>query len=204
MILYPHLLLKNVIHPNPYYVAFWKSVLERVSIGEAPFGTHRVQDRLVYRKTHITLEDATQDEVVDFFVSQVGLRLQYVHYATWKEIKRKVIRDNLIQDFVTRSQNEYGLESHETQKLLSMIHLYLTIKRILPHEIQLETYPHMHIVAIEGITFKAGRYTYTPLADRENGLSDAESEEELLDTESLVSEEDLVLNEEIDEDDSTE
>jgi hypothetical protein len=203
MILYPHL-LKNVVHPNPYYTAFWKAVLERVSIGEAPFGTHRVQNRLVYRKSYVSLEEATHDEVVDFFVSHIGLQLQYVHYATWKEIKRKVIKDNLIQDFVSRSQAQYGLETRETQQLLSMIHLYLTIKRILPHEIQLETYPHMHIVSIEGVTFKAGKYTYTSLADRDSVLSDTDEDEDLLESEDTTSEDEFTQNEEIDEDDSIE
>jgi hypothetical protein len=202
MILYPHL-LKNVVHSNPYYATFWKTVLERVSIGEAPFGTYRVQNRLVYRKTYIALEEATEDEVVDFFATQVGLRLQYVHYASWKEIKRKVIKDNLIQDFVSRSQVEYDLGAHEAQQVLSMIHLYLTIKRILPHEIHLETYPHMHIVSIEGITFRAGKYTYTTLADRENAPTDSDSDEDVLESEMTMTEDDA-LNEEIDEDDSTE
>jgi hypothetical protein len=202
MILYPHL-LKHVVHPNPYYTAFWKSVLERVSIGEAPFGTYRIQNRLVYRKTQILLEEATPDEVMDFFATNVGLQLQYVHYATWKEIKRKVIKDNLIQDFVSRSQAQYELEAQEAQRLLSMIHLYLTIKRILPQEIQLETFPHMHIVSIEGVTFRPGKYTYTPLADRDNALSESDSDDEILESESIMTD-DEILNEEIDEDDSTE
>jgi hypothetical protein len=202
MILYPHL-LKHVVHPNPYYTAFWKSVLERVSIGEAPFGTYRIQNRLVYRKTQLLLEEATPDEVMEFFATNVGLQLQYVHYATWKEIKRKVIKDNLIQDFVSRSQVQYELEAQEAQRLLSMIHLYLTIKRILPQEIQLETFPHMHIVSIEGVTFRPGKYTYTPLADRDNALSESDSDDEILESESIMTD-DEILNEEIDEDDSTE
>jgi hypothetical protein len=200
--LYPHL-LKHVVHPNPYYTAFWKSVLERVSIGEAPFGTYRIQNRLVYRKTQLLLEEATPDEVMEFFATNVGLQLQYVHYATWKEIKRKVIKDNLIQDFVSRSQVQYELEAQEAQRLLSMIHLYLTIKRILPQEIQLETFPHMHIVSIEGVTFRPGKYTYTPLADRDNALSESDSDDEILESESIMTD-DEILNEEIDEDDSTE
>lgn len=190
---------------NPYALRFWNSVCERVAHGEAPFGTTRKDDCLQYKKHELELARATSSDVVDFFANVVGLQMDFVHFAQWKEIKRKVIKDNLIQEFVTRMQHQYQLESSYAHRLLSTIHLYLTIKRILPAEIQLEIFPHMFIRSIDGIVFKPGRFEYIARQDRDSLASDSSSDCDDEDDSSSSGLEELLLPaEEIDEDDSIE
>ena len=199
MILYPNLLQPFVLEvPNPFATDFWRNVLERLAVGETPFGTSVMDNHLTFKKHSLDLCECSARDVIDFFTDTVGLSLEFVHFASWKEIKRKVIKDNLIQDYVMRSQQHYQLTTTDAQRLLSMIHLYLTIKRILPSEIHLETYPQMYIQAIDGISFKPGRFAYTLLGDRSSIVSDSDDSE----FESLISDTELI--EELDEDDSIE
>ena len=192
MILYPHLLKHN------HVTLFWKVLLERISIGDAPFGTQILDHSLLFtgkkRELHheISLKTSTVPQVIDFFESIVGLQLQYVYYNSWKEIKRKVIKDNLIQEYVARFQEEYKLNYNQTNYLSSMIHLYITLKRITPQDILLETiqskhgYPCTRIRSITGIYYSApdDRIKFKP----EHQNSDMEEEED----EEVDSEEDVL------------
>ena len=94
MIVYPNLLKHNNVS------IFWKTILERVSIGDAPFGTKIIDNNLFYKKKYIPLKNCNYLQVVEFFKEDVGLKLNYIYFNSWKEIKRKVIKDNLIQDYV--------------------------------------------------------------------------------------------------------
>lgn len=133
MIKYPHLLRYKHITP------FWVSILERISINDAPFGSKIYSDKLIYYDEHIDLLKCTSDDIVNFFVNKIGINLTYIHFESWKDIKRKTIKDNLIQDYVQRLTFEYNLSQSKTNYLLSMIHLYITLKKITPDEIILET-----------------------------------------------------------------
>lgn len=151
-------------------------LLERVAIGDAPFGTHIYEDELRFRKCSLNLMTSSAEEVVSFFTDAVGLALQYVYFESWKDIKRKVIRDNLIQDFVLRVQQRFELPSHETNRLFSMIHLYVTLKKIQPHEIVLETYPHTHIKTIHGLMVHNKRVSHRMASEQQH--FDLEEDEE--------------------------
>ena len=119
MILYPQLLKHNNV------TLFWKIVLERIAIGDAPFGTHINNHTLVCSKkgkheeqtTQLPLQTCSVTQAVHFFEHTIGLKLQYVYFDSWKEIKRKVIKDNLIQDYVLRFQKEYSLNTQQTNYL---------------------------------------------------------------------------------------
>jgi hypothetical protein len=163
MILYPQLLKHNNV------TLFWKTILERIAIGDAPFGTQIANHILTFSKKgkidtpsqELVLQTSSIPQVVSFFENIVGLNLQYVYFNSWKEIKRKVIKDNLIQDYVLRFQKEYKLNTHQTSYLSSMIHLYITLKQITPEDILLETvytnpnysYLRTRIKTINGVYF---------------------------------------------------
>lgn len=150
MILYPNLLKhRNVNTIN----SFWNLILERVSIGDAPFGTKIVNDQLHFKKKFLDLYESNAEEVIEFFKENVGLQLQYVYFSSWKEIKRKIIKDNLIQDYVTRFQKENELNNTQANYLSSMIHLYITLKKITHKDIILDTDPYTHIISIKGIIY---------------------------------------------------
>lgn len=172
-------------------------MLERVAIGDAPFGTHIYEDELRFRKHSLNLVTSSTEQVVTFFTDVVGLVLQYVYFDSWKDIKRKVIRDNLIQDFVLRVQQRFDLPRHESNRLFSMIHLYVTLKKIQPHEIVLETYPHTHIKTIHGLMVHNKRVSHRMASEQkqfelEEEEEDGSAEDEVMSTtaDPLVEEDD--------------
>lgn len=204
MILYPQLLKHNNV------TLFWKILLERVAIGDPPFGTHIVNHTLVYSKKtkveeqspiQLPLQTCSVSQAVHFFEHTIGLKLQYVYFDSWKEIKRKVIKDNLIQDYVSRFQREYSLNTSQTNYLSSMIHLYITLKQITPDDIILETintpklYLCTRIKTIQGIYYCAQEQTvkFSPHHE-ESGDSDEDEE----DISSGTEDEEIIINEEED------
>jgi|694.fasta_scaffold150939_2 hypothetical protein len=204
MILYPQLLKHNNV------TLFWKIILERIAIGDAPFGTHVANHILSYSKKgrfddsqtqQILLQTCSSEQIVSFFEKVVGLNLQYVYFDSWKEIKRKVIKDNLIQDYVSRFQKEYALSSSQMSYLSSMIHLYLTLKQITPDDIILETIYTSNSYLCTRIKTILGIYYCTQ--DKQMKFSPHHKESIIVDEdEELISsgteEEDLIMNEEED------
>lgn len=134
MILYPNL-LKYHVKTNP----IWMSILERISIGDAPYGTHIYNGILYYNQHNIQIAESKAEDVLAFFIEHVGIKLNYSHFNSWKEIKRKVVKDNLIMDYVSRTTDEYQLVLSQSKYLLSLIHLYITLKKITPNDIILDT-----------------------------------------------------------------
>jgi hypothetical protein len=185
MILYPDLLKHN----NP--TLFWRLILERISIGDSPFGTQIINHSLIYTRRsrsdltrkEIPLKHTTASEVISFFQQTVGIQLEYVYFNSWKDIKRKVIKDNLIQDYVIRFQREHQLSTQQTNYLSSLIHLYITLKRITPEDIKLEIvesnkqYPCTRIKTISGIYYSNQDNTVKFSVKRETPLSTDDEEE---------------------------
>jgi hypothetical protein len=158
MILYPNLLKHN------HVTLFWKTILERLSIGDAPFGTQIVNHSLVYNpkgmhaKEELSIKTSTIPQIISFFENIVGIKLTYIHFDYWKDIKRKIIKDNLIQDYVNRFQREYNLDTQHSNYMVALIQLYLTLKRITPDDIELEKttrsqYPCTQIKSIAGVYY---------------------------------------------------
>jgi hypothetical protein len=184
MILYPHLLQNNHVTP------FWKTILERVSIGEAPFGTRISNDHIIFKHTHLPLKNSTDEKIIEFFKYTVGLDLQYIYFSHWKDIKRKTIKDNLVQNFIYRFGQKHDLNVKQTDYLMSMIQLFITLKKITPNDILLETdftqgeYPHTYIKAINGLSYQNETIIFNPNHEYESD-SDS-SEDDLLATEEII------------------
>ena len=190
MILYPNLLKHN------HVTLFWKTILERLSIGEAPFGTQIVNHSLVYSpkgmhaKEELSIKTSTIPQIISFFENVVGIKLTYIHFDYWKDIKRKVIKDNLIQDYVNRFQREYDLDVQHSNYMFALIQLCLTLKRITPDDIELEKavraqYPCTQIKSIAGIyycpiekqvKFSPGHAMSITSDEEDESLSDEEEE----------------------------
>lgn len=172
MIIYPNLLKHNNVS------IFWKTILERISIGDAPFGTKIIDNNLFYKKKCIPLKNCNYLEVVEFFKEDVGLRLNYIYFNSWKEIKRKVIKDNLIQDYVNRFQKENNLSVLQTNYLSSMIHLYITLKKFSCQDIILSIDPYTHIKNIKGLHYDSNTNEFLYEPNQENLEYNLEEEEE--------------------------
>lgn len=210
MILYPDLLKHN------HVTLFWKIILERISIGDPPFGTQIINHALIYTRRsrsepirkEIPLKTTSPSEVISFFEQFVGVQLEYIYFDSWKDIKRKVIKDNLIQDYVSRFQIEYNLTTQQTNYMSSLIHLYITLKRITPDDITLEIiegkkqYRCTRIKSISGIyystqdntvKFSVKRETPPTSDDEEDSLStDDEEESTTIEEEDLIVEDDNI------------
>jgi hypothetical protein len=157
MILYPNLLKQNHLkNIQP----FWINILERLSIGDCPFGTNISNGILKYKQTQINLIDTTPCKIIEFYKDIVGLNIEYIYFKTWKDIKRKTIKDNLIQDFTKRKQSEWDLSQEQTNKLHSMIHLYLTLKFIHSDHIHLIVDKQTFIDYIQGFDFTYSNFTF--------------------------------------------
>jgi hypothetical protein len=184
MILYPNL-LKHDVTLTPT----WSSIVERVSLGDAPYGTHITQNKLIFKQHTVELTQSTPQDIIDFFIYIVGLNLQYIHFKSWKEIKRKTIKDNLIHDFVLRMASQYNLEMSQQKYLLSLIHLYITLKKITPNDIHLETGTghtvhtvHTYIHSIRGLQISSDNIMFnpnSPTSDSHSQQSQHEDEQEL-------------------------
>ena len=158
MILYPNLLKQNHIkNIQP----FWINILERLSIGDCPFGTNISNGVLKYKQNQINLVDTTPCKIIEFYKDVVGLHIEYIYFNSWKDIKRKSIKDNLIQDFIKRKQIEWNLSREKTNKLNSMIHLYLTLKFIQSEHIHLIVDKQTFIDHIQGFEFTPNNFTFS-------------------------------------------
>ena len=157
MILYPNLLKQNHLkNIQP----FWINILERLSIGDCPFGTNISNGILKYKQNQLNLIDTTPCKIIEFYKDIVGLNIEYIYFKTWKDIKRKTIKDNLIQDFTKRKQSEWDLSQDQTNKLHSMIHLYLTLKFIHSDHIHLIVDKQTFIDHIQGFDFTHSNFTF--------------------------------------------
>lgn len=155
MIIYPHLLKNDVIHlVSENEINFWKNLLERVSIGESPFYTELKNNYLYYGDKFIFLPDSTEKDVVQFFKDVVGVQLNFVSYLSWKDIKKKVTRDDLIHMYVSEKQKEFDLSSKEQSMLLYFINLNINLKLITTENIVLEIDKHTFIKEIDNLVIE--------------------------------------------------
>ena len=154
MIIYSNL-LKNVSLLENYIdkreVCFWKKILERLSIKDAPFNTEIKNNNVYYNGRYISLLNSKDIDVIQFFMNVVGTKLIFVNYYSWKNIKKKTTKDDLIYSFVLEKRKQYNLDLKEHNKLLSFIHLNITLKLITNENIILKVDKHTYIENINNL-----------------------------------------------------
>jgi hypothetical protein len=163
MIFYPKLLINiNVISKivSPREIYFWKNIIERLSLKDAPFNTEIKDDYLYpinYSSTKwkkgnvISLTESNISDIIDFFKNCIGINLVFLNYYSWKDIKKKSIKDDLIQIFVLNKQKEYNLTMNEQKILLSFIQLNITLKFITHEHIILKVDNNTYISSITNL-----------------------------------------------------
>jgi hypothetical protein len=138
-----------------------RSILERLAIGENPVGTVLQGDTLHFRNKQISLLDRPNilTDLQVFFHTVVGIPKQFdtEDYKQWKEIKKKYIKNFLLEAFVMEKQKEYALTLTQTNQLLATIHLGITFKHI---SIQDIVYNDGKIQSINHLHFKPHEYTF--------------------------------------------
>lgn len=138
--------------------AFWVSVFEDLAYGIAPLGAYfehaTLRSRLKGREFTFEFNNKEADTVFEELqyilrikfklVSQVDHRkhresftknLERTRRNGWTDIKKKNIRNLLIENYVIEIKYKYGLSSKQTQKLLQKIMLGFYFKLIRPSQV---------------------------------------------------------------------
>lgn len=85
-----------------------------------------------------------------------SLTLEKLEGNSWKELKSKKIKDQVILDFVVGKQKEYNLETESAKDLIARLNLHLNVLRnISPEDIE---YENGNIVNVKGLSFNKGRF----------------------------------------------
>lgn len=177
--------------------SFWGDIVKRICSGDAPFGTRIEEHQLIFKDSSLDLFTISVEDLIHFFETEVGLKLQFMYFASWKEIKKKVIKDNIIQDFVNRCKLDLNLTLDQSNFLFSLIHLYLTLKKIMPEDIVLKNgfkgseYKHTYIHEIRGLHSSNGNIFFDS-----SSFSDVEDDADVADEDEIVTNHDLGENEE--------
>lgn len=154
MIIYPNL-LKNVSLLENYLdkreICFWKKILERLSICDTPFNTEIRNNRLYHKDNSISLTTSKESDIIQFFRDVIGMKLTFINYYSWKNIKKKSTKDDLIYSFVMCKKKQYNLSTKEHNILLSFIHLNITLKLITHENIILKVDGHTFIENINNL-----------------------------------------------------
>jgi len=165
---------------SPYTTdTFWENVFEDLAYGKTPYGTYISKDFLCcsYRKKDfsykIERKDAKQvyDEVYKLLNKKLGLSSPQERVrqkkafdeledsmrfsrSSWSSIRKKSIKELLIELFVTRMKNKYSLSLKQSRHLLASIVMAMVFKVITSNDIG---YEDGGIQAINGISFLKGK-----------------------------------------------
>jgi hypothetical protein len=161
---------------------FWENVFEDLAYGKTPYGTYISKDFLCcsYRKKDfsykIERKDVKQvyDEVYKLLAKKLGLSSpqerarqkkafdeieENMRFSrnSWSSIRKKNIKELLIEIFVTRMKNKYSLSLKQSRHLLSSIFMAMVFKVITSNDIE---YKDSGIQAIKGINFSKGKVIF--------------------------------------------
>lgn len=155
---------------------FWKYLFEDFAYGKSPYGIILKDDGIhsIIRNKEfsITFDGKTDKELADEICQSLSSKLailsekdhQYRRrvyenayqevmqkFSCWNDIKKKKIKDLLIEQFVLKKKHEYGLSLDLTKKLFSIIFVGIQFKTITCRHI---IYSFGEIDSIQGIDFQ--------------------------------------------------
>ena len=154
--LYPNLVINNELD------MFWIKLISRIKKNESPYNTY-IKDGFLYVKTDkekLNLNKSSTEDLMHFFSQRLGISLEISKKDNWKELRKKAIRDKTIFHFANRIKNEYNLSEEKTRKLISQIHLNISLKKITPDDIVFNDENISIIDYINGFQFQNGNYVY--------------------------------------------
>ena len=158
---------------------FWENVFEDLAYGKTPYGTYISRDFLCcsYRKKDFSYKIERKEtrkvyeEVHNLLVNKLGLispqervkqKKLFDEYEnsmrfsrdSWSSIRKKSVKELLIELFVPRMKNKYSLTLKESKHLLSVIFMAMVFKVITSDDIE---YDKGMIQSIDGIKFSKGK-----------------------------------------------
>lgn len=160
--------------------SFWKIVFEDLAYGKAPCGSYISKGFICcsYKDKDFSYKICRKDpkqiysDIYDLFHNRLGIlsskdrnkkKLDFnniennIHESKkkWSDIKKKNIKDLLIEMYAIRMKNKYSLSSKQTRYLLSIIFIAMVFKVITSKDIQ---YSNGEIQFIKGITFSTNKF----------------------------------------------
>lgn len=159
-----------------YTSPFWSDIFTNLSYGKTPYGSYISQDCLCcsYKgKTFNYKIDQEKDasivhkEITKLLSNNLGIlsakeklekdakfdkfeKTMSEKADNWKEIKKKCIKDMLIEKYVIKMKKKYSLNKENTRKLISIIYIFTIFKIISSADIE---YIKGEIKNIKGIKF---------------------------------------------------
>ena len=152
-IIYPFFLECCVYTSDPY----WENIFENLAYGIAPQGTFisknylvcTIKDKQFSYKIERKDPEILYNDIYTLLTTKVCLlsvvdkkKTLYFQptqvWTTWSEIRKKNIKNALIEAYVMKMKNQYNLSIENTRKLFSLIHMGLLLKSILPKDIKLQ------------------------------------------------------------------
>ncbi len=170
--------MKDIIYPifleccNLNEDFFWKSIFKELASGICPRGIYINKNficcNVKNKEFSYKIEDKPilelYNNIYDLF-SKAGilsneqkfqqkskfLMFDKNKYTNWGNIRKKNIKDNLLEMYVLEMKKKYCLSTLQAKKLLICIHIGIVFKSISSKNI---SYENGHINNIQGITFK--------------------------------------------------
>lgn len=161
---------------------FWENIFEELAYGKTPYSTYisknflccSVKKREFSYKIENKPPEQVHDEVYDLLTNKVGLLSQREKAKkkqsfsdleetrketrkSWNDIKKKNIKELLIELFVSDMQKKYSLSIKQSQYLLAVIGIAMAFKIINSDDID---YTDGRIQNIEGIRFERRKIVF--------------------------------------------
>jgi len=159
--------------------AFWENIFEDLAYGKTPYGTYISKEFLCcsYRKKDFSYKIERKPsiqvhtEVYNLLTNKLGLfspqeRTQHkkefedlentMRYSRddWSSIRKKNVKELLVELFVTRMKNKHSLTLKKARYLLSIIFMAMIFKVITSSDIE---YNDGQIQSIKGISFSKNK-----------------------------------------------
>jgi hypothetical protein len=154
---------------------YWKSIFEDLAYGKTPYNCYISKDFLCckIKKKDFSYKIERKDpeilykEIYNLFLNKLGLlspeekinkKKNFIDIEnnlknsrkTWYDIKKKNIKETLIELYVTRMKQKYSLSIAQAKYLYSVIYIALVFKVINSNDIN---YENGKIISIDGIDF---------------------------------------------------
>lgn len=162
---------------------FWEKIFEDLAYGQPPYGTYINKDFLCcsYKKKEFTYKIERKDpkilyeEIYDLLINKLGLlsqreklkkRLAFQNIEEnmkdsrkeWGNIRKKNIKNLLIEQFVIRMREKHNITLKQAKYLLSIIFLASVFRVITSKDIE---YKNGQIQSIKGIDFIKNQFVFT-------------------------------------------
>ena len=163
---------------------FWENIFKDLAHGKAPYGSYISKGFLCYKHKKkgfsykIERKEASKlyKEVYNLLTNKLGL-LSYEQrreqqqgfqemenqqkqiHDDWGSIRKKNLKDILIELFIIRMKNKYKLSIKQSKQLMSTINMALVFQTISGDDIH---YTDGEIKTIEGVIFDQEKFTIDP------------------------------------------